>query len=115
MVAQSVAGVLDKHVSLDLEGIDRLYLNAYVPLLQSPGGVTYFFRARQGAWIASPVLMAPMTRAFVGSIEGFARRQGLAMVRFRAGERKDAVTQARLRSFEGHEGPATSPPPSSTR
>ena len=35
MVAQSVAEVLDKHVILDLEGIDRLYLNAYVPLLQS--------------------------------------------------------------------------------
>ncbi len=104
MVAQSVAEVLDKHVSLDLEGIDRLYLNAYVPLLQSPGGVTHFFRLRQGAGIASPVLMAPMTRAFVGSIKRFARRQGLEMVRFRTGERKDDVTQARLRTFEAGEG-----------
>ncbi len=104
MISRSVAEVLDHHVSLDLEGIDRLYLNAYVPLLQRPGGVTHFFRLRQGAGIASPVLMAPMTRAFVGSIKRFARRQGLDLVRFRAGERKDEVTQARLRSFEGHEG-----------
>ena len=104
MISRSVAEVLDQHVSLDLEGIDRLYLNAYVPLLQRPGGVTHFFRLRQGAGIASPVLMAPMTRAFVGSIKRFARQQGLDLVHFRRGERKDEVTQARLRSFEGQEG-----------
>jgi hypothetical protein len=31
-------------VTLDLECIDRMYLNAYIPILQTEGGVEYFFR-----------------------------------------------------------------------
>jgi hypothetical protein len=34
MIAQSVAEILGKHVSLSVEGIDRMYLNVYVPTLQ---------------------------------------------------------------------------------
>ena len=33
--AQSVAEVLRDHVVLELEGIDRMYLNVYVPVLQA--------------------------------------------------------------------------------
>jgi hypothetical protein len=34
-IVRSVADVLRDHVTLELEGIDRMYLNVYVPLLQS--------------------------------------------------------------------------------
>lgn len=34
----TAAEVLRKHVTLELECMDRLYLNVYVPLLQSEGG-----------------------------------------------------------------------------
>ena len=37
-VAESVAEILRHHVTLEVEGIDRMYLNAVVPLLQSEGG-----------------------------------------------------------------------------
>ena len=40
-LARSVAEVLTEHVTLELESIDRLYLNLYVPLLQTAGGVAY--------------------------------------------------------------------------
>ena len=30
-VARSVAEVLNEHVTLEVEGIDRMYLNVYVP------------------------------------------------------------------------------------
>ena len=43
-VARSAAEVLAEHTTLELECIDRLYLNVYVPLLQSPAGASYFFR-----------------------------------------------------------------------
>jgi hypothetical protein len=33
--AQSVAMVLRKHVLFELEGIDRMYLNVFVPVLQA--------------------------------------------------------------------------------
>jgi len=37
--AVNVKDVLDGHVGLDLTCIDRLYLNAYVPILQVGGKV----------------------------------------------------------------------------
>ena len=35
IVRQSVADILENHVTFELECIDRMYLNAYVPSLQS--------------------------------------------------------------------------------
>jgi len=43
-IPQSVAEILREHVTLEIEGIDRMYLNAYVPQLQREGGVASFFR-----------------------------------------------------------------------
>jgi hypothetical protein len=36
-IALTVAHILKDHVTLETESIDRLYLNAYVPQLQSEG------------------------------------------------------------------------------
>ena len=41
-IPQSVAEVIGEHVSLEVEGIDRMYLNVYVPALQREGGVAAF-------------------------------------------------------------------------
>jgi hypothetical protein len=43
-VPRSVADVLADHVTLEVEGIDRMYLNVYVGPLQREGGVASFFR-----------------------------------------------------------------------
>ena len=48
MIAQSVADILGRHVRLAVEGIDRMYLNIYVPQLQSERGVVRFFREHRG-------------------------------------------------------------------
>src|ERR1700730_11079682 len=49
MIAQSVAGLLADHVRLTVEGIDRMYLNVYVPRLQCAYGAVSFFRASRAA------------------------------------------------------------------
>ena len=103
-VARSVAEVLDEHTTLELECIDRLYLNVYVPLLQSPAGVAYFFRHVRGHPVPSSALMAPMTRCFVEQWERYARREGVDLIRFERGERKDERTQGYLRDWHGGEG-----------
>jgi len=72
-VTQSVAAILQEKVTLDSESIDRMYLNVYVPQLQSPAGVAHFFRRQRGATFASSALMAPLTTAFVAALERFAR------------------------------------------
>jgi hypothetical protein len=72
-VAQSVAEVLRDHVTLSVEGIDRMYLNVYVPRLQTDVGVSSFFRFHRGHTFASSVLMEPISRALCGCHRG-ARR-----------------------------------------
>ena len=70
-VPRSVAEVLADHVTLEVECIDRMYLNLYVPKLQYETGVVGFFKGHRGATFASSALMDPMTRDFVRDVEAF--------------------------------------------
>ena len=103
-VARSAGEVLAEHTTLELECIDRMYLNVYVPMLQSGAGTAYFFRKVRGNPVPSSALMEPMTRRFVAALRGFARDGGIDLVRFERHERKDDRTQAYLRRSGGGEG-----------
>jgi hypothetical protein len=103
-IARSVAEILSEHVTLELEGIDRMYLNVYVPRLQREAGVASFFRFHRGHRFASSVLMDPISHAFVESIEGFAREHKVEVVSFRKGERKDDVAAGYVKAFTADEG-----------
>ena len=104
MITQTVSKLLQDHVTLEIECMDRIYLNAYQPMLQTGGGVSVFFRQHRGAQVASSVLMAPMSTDFVKRIRCFAREEGLEIERFQKGVRKDEVTQTRLADFRKDEG-----------
>lgn len=104
MVQKNVAEILQDHVTLELEGIDRMYLNGYVPSLQTGAGFAYFVKEHLGYPIASTAVIAPMSRAFVDRIEGFVAQEELDLVSFRKGERKDDIAQGYLREFEAEEG-----------
>ena len=103
-ITRSVAEILSEHVTLELEGIDRMYLNVYVPRLQREAGVASFFRFHRGHRFASSVLMDPISHAFVESIEGFAREHQVEVVSFRKGQRKDDVAAHYLKAFAAEEG-----------
>ncbi len=103
-IARSAADVLNGHVALELECKDRLYVNAYVPMLQSGAGASFYFRELRGFPVPSSALMAQMTRSFVASIERFVRDEGLDVFSLCRGERKDARTQERLSKWDGSEG-----------
>jgi hypothetical protein len=103
-VPQSVADILNHHVTFQLECIDRMYLNVYVPKLQFEGGVVKFFRSHRGHKFASSALMDPMTKAFVAAMECFAKQQQIPVVQFRKGQRKDDVMKEHLARFDKPEG-----------
>ncbi len=103
-VPQSVATILKEHVTLEVEGIDRMYLNVYVPKLQRELGVVAFFRYHRGAIFASSALMDPISRAFVSGMERFAKEQEVRLFTFARGQRKDDVAaehRARCTKDEG--------------
>ena len=103
-VARSVADVLDDHVTVEVECIDRMYLNVWVPRLAYGGGVAGFFVGHRGHAYASTALMDPMAKAFVVDIHGFVSSRGLQLVHFGKGQRKDDVTQQVLARFTHDEG-----------
>lgn len=90
-ISRSVAEVLREHVTLEIEGIDRMYLNVYVPQLQRESGVASFFRFHRGHRFASSVLMDPISKAFVEEMERWAKQDKIPMVLFKKGERKDDI------------------------
>ena len=103
-VTHSLAQLQKEHVVLELECIDRMYLNAYVPKLTSEGGIAAFCRGYLGHRFASTKQAVAMTQAFVKSIEAFLQREGLELIRFQKGQRKDDVLQQKLRRFKKQEG-----------
>jgi hypothetical protein len=98
---QTVAEVLDKHVVLEVESIDRMYLNVIVRRLQILEGALRFIRQQRKAKVLSTNAVESMTRAFVQAIERFAEQNQIPMVSFEKGRRKDEVA-AELRAKYPH-------------
>src|SRR6516225_6283179 len=101
---RTVAEVLKHHVTLEVEGIDRMYLNVYQPRLQTDRGVASFFRFHRGETFASSALMNPMSKSFVARIERFVKDNQIPLITFTKGQRKDDVTQEYRSRFGGIEG-----------
>jgi hypothetical protein len=72
--------VLDGHVALDLSCIDRLYLNAYVPVLQVGGQVERFCRVHLGQPIASPAVIEKIGTRFRREVDAFAKRHRIPVL-----------------------------------
>ena len=103
-ITRSVAEVLAEHVTLEVEGIDRMYLNVYIPQLQRDAGVAGFFRFHRGCQFASSALMDPISKAFIAAMDSFAKREGIPVVQFRKGQRKDDIAAEHLKKFTKEEG-----------
>ena len=101
---RSVAQILDDHVTLEVECIDRMYLNLYVPILQCPRGISFFFTKHRGFDFPSSALMAPITSRFVQRIERFAEDEGVDLITFAKGVRKDDIAQQYLAETDLEEG-----------
>jgi hypothetical protein len=101
---RTVAEVLDDHVTLQVECIDRMFLNVYVPQLQHTGGVVRFFRGHRGRSFASSALMDPISKGFVASIHRFCRDHDVEMIEFAKGQRKDDLALEHLARFDSTEG-----------
>jgi hypothetical protein len=100
---RSAADVLSDHVVWELECIDRMYLNLYVPQLMFASGIAHFFRAHRGYPFASSALMDPITKDFVASVHRFIRDRDLDLVHFRKDERKDDIARRYLAGHDGSE------------
>jgi len=100
----SGAEILKEHVTLEVEGIDRMYLNVYVPRLQIVEGVLGFIRRHRGHLVASTRMAEPITRQFLAAIEKFVHDHGIPLVSFDKGQRKEDIAAQFRASFSASEG-----------
>src|SRR5256885_564659 len=70
---RTVADVLAEHVVFEVESIDRMYLNAYVPGLQYAAGLVRYVHQQLALPIASTAPLAKITDAFTAAVHRFAR------------------------------------------
>jgi hypothetical protein len=102
-VARSVGDVLAEHVVFEVDCIDRMYLNVYVPGLQYAPGLVGYVQRQLGLPIASTAPLARITDAFSTAVHRFARTNAVPWVDFAKGQRKDDVLHEHLARFSGTE------------
>ncbi len=101
---RSAADVLSEHVAFEVECIDRMYLNVYVPQLQYATGLVSYIHRQLGMPVASTAALAPVTEAFTKAMRAFAADRQIPWVDFARGQRKDDVAHEYLAGFTGTEG-----------
>src|SRR5450631_866791 len=97
---RTVADDLSEHVAFEVECIDRMYLNVYVPQLQHAGGLLGYVQRQLGLQIASTAPLARITDRFTAAVHRFAEREQIDWVDFARGQRKDDVMHEHLAAFQ---------------
>ena len=96
---RTVAEVLSDHVAFEVECIDRMYLNVYVPQLQFARGLVGYVHRQLGLPVASTAPLAKITDRFAAAMHAFAAREQVPWVDFARGQRKDDVMHEYLAAF----------------
>jgi hypothetical protein len=96
----SIPELLSGHVTLEVECLDRLYLNGYIGSLATSGGLVTFMREQLGKPIPSPVVLGQITEKFRETVKALAEREQIPIYQFQHKEDKDK-TGNRLRRQRG--------------
>jgi hypothetical protein len=95
----TLADILDGHAVLDIACLDRIYLNGFVPALQSSGQVVGFLHHR-GFPIPSPAALGKNGNAFRQAMERYAQANGIPWIKFSKDDRKIEVIRPYLEAAE---------------
>lgn len=100
----NVAELIRDHVILEADCVDRLYLNGYVPRLQSEGGVVAFLRHAGAQAVPSPAVFGAITDAFKQRLRAWCQARAIPWIEFKKGERKDDIVEPYRDRFQGRTG-----------
>jgi hypothetical protein len=104
MATPNIETIIRDRVTLTVDCIDRLYLNGYVPRLQTSGQLVGFLRDHLGNPIPSPALLRPVHDRFVRDVGTFADAGQIPVVHFERGQRKDDIAAEHRTRFTKAEG-----------
>jgi hypothetical protein len=93
----TVNDLLDGHVALDIQCLDRVYLNVYVPTLQTSAQVVAFLSGHLGYPFPSPALFNQIGQRFRRAVASFADANDIPWIKFGKDDDKLAVMTPHLR------------------
>src|SRR5437868_14800680 len=85
------ATLLRDHVTLTCRSVDRIFLQAYVPRLQSVGMVCQFLRWQRGYRIPSSAAFGKIGKVYAAEVLRFAEENGIPVRHFARGEKKEEI------------------------
>jgi hypothetical protein len=100
------ATLLRDHITLTCRSIDRIFLQAYVPKLQSVGQVCRFLHRQRGFPIPSSAAFGQIGEAYVAEIHRWAKANGIPVRYFAKNDDKEKIAEPLLRAAaeEGGDG-----------
>jgi hypothetical protein len=87
----SVPELLDGHVSLEVECLDRLYLNGYIGKLATGPELSIFMRQQLKKPVPSPVVLGQITEKFREAVKRFGAQEQIPLHEFKHDEDKDEI------------------------
>ena len=98
------ATLLRDHVTLTCRSVDRIFLQAYVPKLQSVGGVCQFLYWQKGFGIPSSAAFGKIGDAYVAEVYRWAKKNAIPVRRFAKGENKEQIARPLIEAAEREGG-----------
>ena len=98
------ATLLRDHVTLTCRSVDRIFLQAYVPKLQSVGGVCQFLYLQKGFSIPSSAAFGKIGDAYVAEVYRWAKKNVIPVRRFAKGENKEEIARPLIEAAEREGG-----------
>jgi hypothetical protein len=100
----TIPELLDGHVTLDVECLDRLYLNGYIGKLATGGGLVAFMRGQLQKPVPSPVVLGQVSERFRDAVKVQAERDHIPIYQFKHKERKDDIANNFRRQRQVRDG-----------
>lgn len=90
--------LLRDHVTLTCRSVDRIFLQAYMPQLQTPGLVARFLMYIRGFRFPSSAVLGKIGEKYAADIHRWAEAQGVPVHHFEKGENKEAYARPLIES-----------------
>jgi hypothetical protein len=87
----TIPELLDGHIALEVECLDRLYLNGYIGRLATGIELSMFMRNQLGKPVPSPVVLGQVSEKFREAVIRLAEREDIPVHQFKHEERKDDI------------------------